>query len=459
MIHGIRCNFDSGILPERSEGQSPARNYGIAGCAPRKLAETHHYLKVLKFRVCHDALVMVLWKFLNFIIFIKFSQIVDSRIAGQLALKFGMRFPDLAKIRLHSQQIARPALETPGKLVGFMGAMQAQDFAMAKWACGLRVPGAGAATIETALEKGEILRTHLLRSTWHFVAAEDIYWLLELTAPQIRTALRYRHKTLEMTPSLVNKSNRIIEKTLADAHLTRDEIARELERGKIATRGDNRLAHLLLCAELEGVICSGAARGSRQTYALLPERVPHKKKDLPRDEALARLAQRYFTSHGPASLPDFRWWSGLSVKDARAAVKMAQADLIAETVDQETYWLSNKCAVSKPRQAAAIAILPAFDEFIVAYKDRTPSLPSAHYKKAITNNGLFRPVVVQDGAVIGLWKPNSQQSQVAIEIEYFNAPAPATCRQVTRAAAAYAAFVGLPLEVAHIPPGTPPQSP
>lgn len=319
--------------------------------------------------------------------------------------------------RLNNQQIASPTFQTAVDLVRWMGAMQAQDLPMVKWAVGVRLPDATQQLVETALNKGDILRTHLLRPTWHLVATDDIWWLLELSAPQIKTSLGSRHRELELSDETVNRGLAVIEKALSDRqNLTRNQLIAELERANVATDA-NRGYHMLVLAELEGLICSGVPAGKQNTYTLLAERVP-KRSSLNREEALAKLAKRYFTSHGPAALPDFVWWSGLSVGDARRGLEMVQSDLVSETIDSETYWFSDQ-TFTPPSGQALVYLLPAFDEFIISYRDRSAALPHENFNKVVSNNGIFRPMIVVDGQVVGIWKRAIKKKQVVVEASLF----------------------------------------
>lgn len=318
--------------------------------------------------------------------------------------------------------------------------MQAQDYAMAKWAVGLRLKTATEASVEAAINAGEIIRTHILRPTWHLVAAKDVYWMLALTAPHLKTAQNARHIDLELTPAVLKKTYLLLEKTLRDGnHLTREELNGVFERAKISI-GDNRAAHLLACAELEGLIGSGPTLNGKTTYALLEERVP-KPKPLAKDEALATLASRYFASHGPAALPDFGWWSGLPMAEARKALEMAKPKLASETVGEQTYWFA---AAPKPAKNSlpAAHLLPAYDEFIISYKDRSPSLIFAQQKKAVSDNGVFRPMVVVNGEVVGIWRRTVKKATVLVEAEYFGKPSPATLRLLEKAAGRFGEFLG-----------------
>ncbi len=328
-----------------------------------------------------------------------------------------MTLGDIANMRLINQQIAGTKLKTPKDIVNWMGAMQAQDLGMAKWAIGVRLPGSTENIIEDALNKAEIIRTHLMRPTWHFVSPDDIYWMLELTAPQIKSSMSSRDRELGLTKSVYSKSNKIIEKVLLkQKQLKREDIKAELENANIST-DNNRLSHLLFRAELEGIICSGEIYGSKQTYALLSERVPNKKV-LTRQEALEALAKKYFTSHSPATVRDFSWWSGLNLTEAKAGLEKVKSEFISETINSETYWFNGSLQKSKFNNDS-IYLLPAYDEYIISYRDRSASLPLQQHKTTISSNGMFWPVVVINGHVSGTWKRTIKKENVIVDFSLF----------------------------------------
>lgn len=328
-----------------------------------------------------------------------------------------MNFTDISYLRLINQQIITSKFENVKDTVGWMGAMQAQDYNMAKWAIGVRLPGFTDKAIESAIDEGEIIRMHLLRPTWHFVSSEDIYWMLDLTAPQIKNILKSRDKTLELDQNVYLKSNAIIENAMQGGkHLTREEIVAEIEKVGIAT-DNNRAYHLLLRAELDGIICSGKIKNNKQMYALLKDRVP-KVKYLSREEALSLLAKRYFTSHGPATLQDFAWWSGLSLTDSKIGLEMAKSNLVSEIIDNKAYWFTDSYFIPKLANDS-IYLLPAYDEFIISYRDRTASLPIEKNNKAVSNNGVFRPTIVINGQVAGIWKRTIKKEKIILETELF----------------------------------------
>jgi hypothetical protein len=324
---------------------------------------------------------------------------------------------DISILRIQNQQVEGSNYKTPKELVAWMGAMQAQDFSMAKWAVGLRVPGSTEASVEEAYNRGEILRTHLMRPTWHFVSPEDISWMLELTAPQIKKILKTNDKRFEFNETVYSTCITMLEKVLSNMQcMTREELVQEFENIHIRT-DENRLSHILIVAELAGVVCSGPMRGNKLTYMLLADRVP-KIKSFTREEALATLATRYFKSHGSATVRDFVWWSGLTITDARKAMESIKSSLISETIDSETYWMApgSSHRVFDPQQ---IRLLPAFDEILIGYANRSAALASVHNKKIISVNGIFRPIIVENGQVKGLWKRNTLKDRVLIEASLF----------------------------------------
>jgi hypothetical protein len=358
-----------------------------------------------------------------------------------------MDLKEVALRRLENQQLVQPRFSTEAALVGHMGAMQAQDFAMAKWAIGLRLPGCTDTDIESALNSGTLIRTHLLRPTWHIVAGADLRWILELTAPHVRASMRARHTELEISHTVAAKSRRLLEKAIAErGPLTREEIAREFSRAGIATH-DNRLSHLLLTAELDGLVCSGPIKGIRPSYALVDARVPGHN-TLNREESLALLATRYFTSHGPATMRDFAWWSGLPAKDVRRAVGMVRSGLTSALIGSEEYWFV--ASRSKARPADVVRLLPAYDEFLIAYRNRSASLPVSWEKDVVSSNGIFRPVVVHNGRVIGMWRRISTKGAVTLEVSMVHASAASLNRSIAARASAYAAFLGKELTLAYM---------
>ena len=308
---------------------------------------------------------------------------------------------------------------------------------MALWAVGVRLPHSTVGTIEAAIDRGAIIRTHLLRPTWHFAAASDLRWMLALTAPQILGSMKARHRELELSPAVLTKSFAVLEKALrGGTQLTREGMIEALGRARIATYG-GRASHVFLAAEAEGLICSGAMKNGKPTFALLDEWVP-RADPLPKEEALARLAIRYFTGHGPATLQDFIWWSGLPIGQARQALASVQRDLRSETVESVAYWFSRDMSVPKAAPDSAY-LLPAFDEFLIGYKDRLATLPRHNHHKAVSSNGIFWPIIVVNGRIIGTWRKAAKAAAVALD--FFERPGRGIRALIDEAVARYSRFI------------------
>ncbi|MBI3518536.1 MAG: AlkZ family DNA glycosylase [Bacteroidetes bacterium] len=352
---------------------------------------------------------------------------------------------NISHYRLRSQHLTARSFDTITDIVHWMGAIQAQDYHMAKWAIGSRLKNHTDTSIQEAINNGDIIRTHVLRPTWHLVASEDIYWMLELSAPQIKRIMQSRNKELQLSESVYLKSNAIIERVLADGgHLTREEIMLHLHKAGIKT-DNNRASHLMMRAELDAIVGSGALKNKKQTYALLSTRVK-KVKSYSKDEALAQLATIYFSSHGPATLQDFTWWSGLLVKDANHALEMIKNTLVSDTIDTKLYWFHSSLSSTK-KSSSSVHLLPSFDEFLISYKDRSAAISSQHQARAFSNNGIFYPIIVMDGRVTGIWKRTHKKDKVIVELEFFEKnPLPDTS-VITKAVKAFGEFLNTPAEL------------
>ena len=326
----------------------------------------------------------------------------------------------LTDIRLRSQQLARPEFKDPKDLVSWMGAVQAQEYRMVKWALGIRLKSATLQTINDAYQRGDILRTHVMRPTWHLVAAEDIRWMLKLSSQRIIAACNSFAKGngVDIPESTYTKANDLFEKVLeGNNHLTKQELEDEIVKAGIMPDSP-KLGYLFTRAEQEGIICSGADRKEKATYALLEERVPPMK-ELSREEALARLATLYFQSHSPATLSDFVWWSGLTATEARHAVALIETDLLTEKFDSETFYLHVTCDL-KARCRKVLHLLPSYDEYLISYKDRTTVMLREHHPKAFNTFGIFYPVILYEGRIVGNWKKDSKKKALAVETSLFD---------------------------------------
>ena len=351
-----------------------------------------------------------------------------------------MTILDIAYKRLYNQHIASRTLEKPDQVVEWMGAVQAQDYLGALWAVGLRTRDANEEDVKKAIADKTIVRTWPMRGTLHFVAAADVRWMLDLLTPRIIAGSEWRDKQLELNDRIFARSKELFVSALEGGkQLPRDAMYGLLEAAHISTTGGRGL-HILSRLAQEGVICFGAREGKQQTFALLDEWAPKARK-LARDEALAELARRYFTSHGPASLQDFAWWSGLKTADARAGLEMVKQHLVQEVSDGQTYWLDSSMPTPKDGSPTAY-LLPAFDEYTVAYKDRSAVLNPSYTKQVYAGNGIFYPAIVIDGQIVGTWKRTLKRSAVVITPSPFARLNEAETRAFAVAASRYGEFLG-----------------
>ena len=296
---------------------------------------------------------------------------------------------------------------------------------MAKWAIGLRAPGTTDADIERAIDDGEILRTHPLRMTHHFVTPADIRWLLALLGPVAIRRAGKRWDDLGLDAKTIGKSQAVLARALEGGkHLIRAEVNALFEQSGIAPEGQ-RLPHLIGRAELDGLICSGKRRGNQITIALLDERVP-KTPARSRDESLAELAKRYFATRSPATIQDFMWWSGLPAADARAAFASINVD-----------------AGASRKLPAQAYLLPTYDEYMVAYRDRSAIGTPPKRARNFGESTLLGPSIVVGGEVVGSWWRTFGKHSVTIELRPWRKLMPRERAAVEQAADRYAAFVGL----------------
>jgi hypothetical protein len=353
---------------------------------------------------------------------------------------------EIAYQRLHNQLISHQTFEKAGDVVSWLCAVQAQDFAAAKWALGLRMQTVTDQIIEQAFASGSILRTHILRPTWHFVLPDDIRWMLALTAPRVITASAYYYRTLGLNDTLFSRSNAALAKALqGGSQLTRAELTIVLQQAGIATGNLQRIGQIIMRAELDGIICSGARRGKQFTYALLDERAPQAR-TLDRDEALAELARRYFTSHGPATLQDFVWWSGLTVADAKTGLEMLKSQLMYEIVDGQTYWRSTSIPPAHDL-SQTIYLLPNFDEYTVGYTDRSAIFDMSNAEKFDTPGNVLNPTIVLDGQVVGTWKRTIKNDSVLFTPNLFTSLTGAETSALIESAGRYSSFLNTPVIV------------
>ena len=353
---------------------------------------------------------------------------------------------DIARLRLHNQRLSTTTFKHPADVVGWLGAVQSQDYAGAKWALGQRVQNASNAVIEQAFNEGAILRTHVMRPTWHFVRPEDIRWMLDLTAPRVNALCATYYRKLELDAATFKRSNALLTKNLQGGkQLTRAELTSLLQKNSIATDDLLRFTYLIVRAELDGVVCSGARRGKQFTYALLDERAPQTR-TLERDAALAELAKRYFVSHGPATLKDFVWWSGLTMADANKGLDSIRSQLISEVENGQTYWFADSTPMSAP--SPTVHLLPDYDEYTVGYTDRSAIFDGSHINKLDSRGSeLAQYILVLDGHIAGTWKRTLKKNEVVIELVRFRDFTKAEEQAIADATERYGKFLGLPVRL------------
>jgi hypothetical protein len=341
----------------------------------------------------------------------------------------------IARQRVQQQGLAAARFTGAAEVVAWFGAMQAQDYPGMLWALGMRVRGADEAAIERAIADGDVVRTHLFRGTWQCIARDDVRWMLALGAGPVRKLMARRLAVLELDDRTVGRGGELVARALEGGQQrTRDELAEALRRGGIDVEGQ-RLAHLVGCAELAGIACSGGRRGKQTTYALLDERVPPQPART-REEMLAELARRFFQSRGPATVDDLVWWSGLPITAAREAVALAGVELVER--DGRSYGRLEPRAA----RASAAQLLPAFDEYLIGYRVRDAQLDPAHTSRVNAGGGMFHATFTVDGAMLGTWRRKTTAREAVIELRPFGALPRAARPALIAAAERHAAFLG-----------------
>lgn len=348
---------------------------------------------------------------------------------------------EVGQRRVGSQGIA-PTLATVAEVVGRLGAVQAQDYLGALWAIGARLPAATEQDVEQAISERTIVRTWPMRGTIHFVPAADVRWMQEAMTPRIVRGMEPRLRGLDLDAATLSRSADILGKALEGGNcIARADLYAVLEQHGIVT-GNGRGLHILGYLSNQQLLCFGPRQGKQPTFTLLHEWVPHAR-SLPHDEALATLAQRYFAGHGPATLQDFVWWTGLPVASARAGVQAAAPDLHHEQIDGQDFY----SAANAPRTTAGpqdAFLLPPFDEFLVAYRDRSAVIDGAGLARVVPgSNGIFHPIIVIDGRVVGTWKRTIKRNSVAVTLAPFGTLSAASLDSVAAAVARYGQFLGL----------------
>ena len=351
---------------------------------------------------------------------------------------------DSVQRRLLNQTIDGEKFKQPEEVVRWMGALQAQDYQQAVWAIGLRLQSATVADIEQAIVDRKILRTWPMRGTLHFVPAEDARWMLKLSCARMLAREKRRQAQLELDATIVERSQQLFYNALSGGkRLSRPDMMTTLEHAGISTEGQ-RGYHLLWYAAQTGLICLGPMENKQQTFVLLDEWVPQAR-ELSREEALAQLAERYLASHGPATVYDFAWWAGLTVTDAKAGFGAIKSSLLVIKDNGQEYWQANAVPGQPAQHTSSVHLLPGFDEYLLGYKDRSAVLAVEHASKIVPgNNGIFLPMVIVAGLVVGTWKRTLKKNALDIVLQNFTQPGVQE-KEGREIARRYSAFLALPL--------------
>jgi hypothetical protein len=354
-----------------------------------------------------------------------------------------MDLTDIARLRMANQRLIGEKLKKPEDVVRALGAVQAQEYGLSLWGLRQRMTTATEASIEEASIKGRILRTHAMRPTWHFFTSEDIRWILELTGPRVDKIMSGYYRQIGLDDTIFTRARPLIIRALeGDNHMTRLELKSHLkEKGIDLT--PMQAGFIMSRAELYALVCSGARKGKQQTYALLEERAPQAKR-LSLDEGLAELTKRYFTSHGPATIQDFMWWSGLPSGEIKRGLEMVKRHLTSIDVEGKTYWMTKKTLDIRDDVPRAY-LLPPYDEFLISYKDRSASLQHVHRPLIDKGqNGVFSCTIMYQGQVIGLWKREIKGKNVLVTTKFFDKPTKTQNDAIAAAISSYGDFLGLP---------------
>jgi len=346
--------------------------------------------------------------------------------------------------RLHNLNLTNPRFGDAATLLAHLGAIQAQDYGQARWALGSRLPGSTDASIENDRLQNRIARSWLFRGTLHMVAAEDLRWMTALTAPAslARMGTNFRKEGLdELT---LDKITGLLCQKLAHGRVTRKEILDTLKENDIDIAG-NRANHILYYATVKGMVYLSGPDGKQDTFALLDQRIPAAPAKT-REEALAELALRYFTSHGPATVTDFQWWTGFTLKDSKQGLDAVRGKLTSFELDGQTYWLSPDTPAPEPLQA--VHLLAGFDEYLLGYRERHINLDPAHRLKVYTDNGIFRPTLAVDGKITGTWARTVGKKDVTLNFSEFLPLPKARKKQFEAALNTYTAFMERPVKIA-----------
>ena len=359
---------------------------------------------------------------------------------------------NVARQRLFNQRIEGEKFQKPEEAVRWLGAVQAQDYMQALWAIGLRLRSATIADVERAIADGKIVRTWPMRGTIHFVPPEDARWMLELSASRMLARDGRRLEQLKLDREIMERCKELFHNALkGGGRLPRPDMMRLLEDAGVST-GKQRGYHILWYLAQSGLICIGPMRDKQQTFVLLDEWAPDSR-ELSREESLAELIRRYFSSHGPATAYDFARWAGLTVTETRSGLEAAKPELISEKIAGEEHWTSNAAPGRTESNNSSVHLLPGFDEYVIGYKDRGAILAAEHAHKIVPgNNGVFLPTIVVNGQVVGTWKRKLKKNSIDVTLDPFMQLGQSEER-VVEMAESYSDFIGLPVSSVEVNSG------
>jgi len=354
----------------------------------------------------------------------------------------------IGRARLANQHVSRPRFTDPAQVVQWHGAVQAQDYLGGLWGVGLRTKGGTESTVEDAVSRRAIVRTWPMRGTLHFVAASDVRWMSELLTPRVIQGARSRYRQLELDDRVFAKSARVVERSLAGGKLVRRDRLYEIWSAAGIPTHDSRGLHLLGFHAMTGLLCFGPREGKQQTFTLLDEWLPATR-TFERDEALGELARRYFTSHGPATVHDLAWWAGVTVTDARTGLDGVKSELESEEIGGRTFWFAG--AETGRGGDNRAYLLPPWDEFTVAYRDRSDIIDPDFARRLNNGGGVLSPVVVVNGQAIGTWKRTLGKGKAIITPTFFKRVGPKERRAIEAAAQRYGQFIGVTAQLQQSP--------
>ncbi|SRR5215204_510712 len=356
-----------------------------------------------------------------------------------------MRLTSITNLRLYNQHITQSRFVEPDEIVRWLGAVQAQDYLGSLWGIGLRLKSSNESEIEKAIESRKIVRSWPMRGTLHFVASEDLRWMLKFLTPRVIQRCAGLYKQAGLDNKVFAKSSKLLSAALrTEQRLTRKDIYAVWERARIPTGGQRGL-HILGHLAQTGLICFGARKGKQQTFVLLDEWLPSSKM-LQKDQAFAKLTLTYFQSHGPARIQDFSWWSGLTIAEATQAVRSLGSQLVAEKLDEQTHYILPETQQQKTSQH--VFLLPSYDEYFVAYKNRNAAFNSKIIKNIKQlGNGIFTSPIVINGLMAGYWKRSFMKDKVLIETNVVSSISKSASDAMEAAARRFGKFLKMPIEV------------